>query len=582
MIKPTRITIPTALAIFAFAFAPAATAQQDAPAKIPTPPEVWKNYDPDAGDFKEEIVREETKDGVYYKDSFISAYVNGQEVRVFCKYAVKADAKNAPGLLNIHGWYAAPTIDMDFVKDGWAVLAYDYNGKNSKWKDRTEYTRYPKELVYGNMDQGFANPEKYRPFDPTKITDPTQAPDYLWYALQRRALSYLLAQKEVDKERIGAKGFSYGGTIIWNLGIDPRVKAIVSYFGSGWIDYYRNKGVFKYKVPYTEPPKTPTEEMILTAVAPEAHSPYITAATLWLNGTNDHHGGHERGEDNFKKFQPGVPWDFAHQARAHHDTSKLGNDAKLWLEKYVLGKDIAWPTRPVTEIKLDADGVPELHIKPGSPEKIESLEVYNSFKESNNVGRLWLDAKAEKKGDTWVAKIPVRNVDDYVFAFANIRYPGGIVISTNFTAAIPAKLGKAVATRVDAEDGSESWSEVGPAEVAGVKGFRPLNNRTGTTCIQFGEPKRKAPEGAIMVLRFYCTQPQTIILDGSRFRTEIEITASNDWQTLEIPAERLRFGGVHGPLSKWSDVNTITLQPKPGSDITKVVFAEPTWKIPSK
>ena len=94
MIKPTRITIPTALAIFAFAFAPAATAQQDAPAKIPTPPEVWKNYDPDAGDFKEEIVREETKDGVYYKDSFISAYVNGQEVRVFCKFAVKADAKN--------------------------------------------------------------------------------------------------------------------------------------------------------------------------------------------------------------------------------------------------------------------------------------------------------------------------------------------------------------------------------------------------------------------------------------------------------------------------------------------------------
>jgi dienelactone hydrolase len=582
MKKLTRIKIPAALAILAFAFALDAPAQQTTPAKIPTPPEVWKNYDPDAGDFKEEIVREETKDGIYYRDSFISAYVNGHEVRVFCKYAVKADAKNAPGLLNVHGWYAAPAIDMDLVKDGWAVLAHDYNGKNSKWKDRTEYTKYPKELVYGNMDQGFANPEKYRPFDPTKITDPTQAPDYLWNAIQRRALSYLLVQKEVDKTRIGAKGFSYGGTIIWNLGMDPRVKAIVSYFGSGWLDYYRAKGVFKYKVPYTEPPKTPTEEMILTAVAPEAHSPYITAATLWLNGTNDHHGGHERGEDNFKMFKPGVPWDFAHQARAHHDTSKLGNNAKLWLEKHVLGKDIAWPARPVTEIKLDADGVPEFHIKPGSPEKIESLEVYNSFKESNNVARLWLDAKAEKKGDTWVAKIPVRNVNDYVFAFANLRYPGGIVISTNFTAAIPAQLGKAVATRVDAPDGTESWSEVGPAEVAGVKGFRPLNNRSGTTCIQFGEPKRKAPEGAVMELRFYCTQPQTIILTANRYSTPIEITASNDWQTLEIPAERLRFGGAHGPLGSWSAVTTITLQPKPGSDITKVVFAEPTWKIPAK
>ena len=558
-------------------------AQEAAPAKHPSPPEVWKDYDPDAGDFKEEIIREETKDGIYYKDSFISAYVNGQEVRVFCKYAVKADAKNAPGLLNVHGWYAAPTIDMDLVKDGWAVLAHDYNGKNSKWKDRTEYTKYPKELVYGNMDQGFANPEKYQPFDGKPITSPKQTADYLWCALQRRALSYLLAQKEVDKTRIGAKGYSYGGTIIWNLAMDPRVKAVVAYFGSGWLTYYRDRGVFMYNLPYNEPPKTPVEEMILTSIAPEAHAPYITAATLWLNGTNDHHGGHERGEQNFKKFQPGVPWDFAHQARAHHDTAKLGNTAKLWLEKHVLGKDIAWPARPVSEIKLDAGGVPEFHIKPGSPEKIESVEVFTCLKEPNNCARLWLDAKAEKQGDNWVAKIPVKNVDDYVFAFANLHYPGGLVISTDFTAAIPSKLGKAVATRVDAEDGSESWSAVGPAEVAGVKALRPLNNQLGTTCAQFGEPQRKAPEGAVLVFRFYCTQPQKIVLAANgRFTTEIEITASDDWQTLEIPAERLRFLGVHDPLKSWSQASTISLTPKPGSDITKMVFADLKWKVPGK
>lgn len=573
---PIRTAMPAALAILAFAFAPAVPAQE---AKLPTPADVWKDYDPDAGDFKEKIISEETKDGIYYKDSYISAYVNGEEVRVYCKYAVKADAKNAPGLMNVHGWYALPRLDMDLVNEGWAVLAHDYCGKR---EGRPHYTKYPKELVYGNMGQKSANPEGYQPLDPAQIAKPSQTPDYLWSAIQRRALSYLLAQKEVDKSRIGAKGYSYGGTIIWNLGMDPRVKAVIAYFGSGWLTYYRDKGVFMYKVPYTEPPKTPVEEMILTAIAPEAHSPYITAATLWLNGTNDHHGGHERGEQNFKKFQLGVPWDFAHQPRAHHDTSMLGNTAKLWLEKHVLGKDITWPARPVTEIKLDAAGVPEFHIKPGSPEKIKSLEVYASLKEPNNCARLWLDAKAEKKGETWVAKIPVKNVDDYVFAFANIRYPAGIVISSDFTAAIPEKLGKAVATRVDAEDGSESWSDVAPVEIAGVKGFRALNNQAGAVCRQFGEPQLKAPEGAVMILRFYCTQPQTIILDGNRFKTEIEITASDDWQTLEIPAERLRFLGVHDPLPKWSDVNTIAIQPKSGSDLTKIVFAEPKWEVPAK
>ena len=53
-------------------------------APLLTPPEVWKDYDPDKGDFKEEIVRQVINDGILYKDSYISAYINGQGVRVIC------------------------------------------------------------------------------------------------------------------------------------------------------------------------------------------------------------------------------------------------------------------------------------------------------------------------------------------------------------------------------------------------------------------------------------------------------------------------------------------------------------------
>jgi hypothetical protein len=341
-----------------------------------------------------------------------------------------------------------------------------------------------------------------------------------------------------------------------------------------------------YKVPYVEPPKTSGEELLLSAITPEAHSPYITAPTFWLNGSNDHHGGHERGETNFKKFQPGVPFSFAHQARGQHDTWKLGKGAKLWLEKYVLGKDIFWPARPVSEIKLGTDGVPEFHIKPGSPEKIEALDVYYAFKEPFNCARLWMDAKTEKKGDTWVAKIPVKNVDEYVFAFANIRYPGEIVISSDFTAAIPSKLGKAVATKVFPEDGSESWTNVSSAEVAGAKGIRS-NNPHEAACMLFGEASRKAPEGAVMVFDYHCTQPQTffIVVNG-RYSAEFEIQGSNDWQTLEIPAERFRFRGDGEPLKSWSDASSVALKAKIAqgvtSNITWITFKDPKWKVPGK
>lgn len=311
--------------------------------KLPTPPEVWSQFNPDKGDFKEEIVREETKDGIYFKDSYISAYVNGHEVRIFCRYAVKASSKNAPGLLNVHGWHGAPNIDLSYVKDGWAVMAHDYSGI-----ERPNYTKYPKGLAHGYMkarEMGHKLIYDKMP-DGSQLKDPKATSHYLWNAIQRRALSYLIAQKEVDKTRIGAKGYSYGGTIMWNLAMDKRVKAVVAYFGIGWINYYRDHGVWKYKLPYNAPEKTAGQKLFLSAMAPQAHAPYIKAASLWLNGSNDHHGGHERGCDTFKNFQSDVPWDFAIQARGHHNTEKIGQNTKIWLEKHVLGKKHFWAKRP--------------------------------------------------------------------------------------------------------------------------------------------------------------------------------------------------------------------------------------------
>ena len=107
------------------------------------PKQVWADYDPNKGDFKEEIVKQETKDGLYYRESYISAYVLGEEVRVYTLYQVKDGARKAPGLLNVHGWMGAPSINKEYVADGWAVMSYDYCGKNG---NRVHYTKYPDKL----------------------------------------------------------------------------------------------------------------------------------------------------------------------------------------------------------------------------------------------------------------------------------------------------------------------------------------------------------------------------------------------------------------------------------------------------
>ena len=549
-------------------------------APLPKPPEVWEGFDPDAGDFKEEIVSDRVEGGVRHRESYISAYVLGEEVRVYCKYQVKEGAKNVPGLMDVHGWMGSPAPDKSYVNDGWAVMSHDYCGKSG---NRPHYTKYPEALRYGNMDAKVGYRVKSKLPDGSFISDPKQTDDYLWYAIQRRVLSYLLTQPEVDASRIGAKGYSYGGTIMWNLGMDPRVKAVVAYFGIGWLEYYRSRGVWLYGG--GRPAKTEGEHFYLSAIAPQAHAPYIKAASLWLNGTNDHHGGHERGEQTFANFADGVPWDFAHQARAHHNTEKIAQNAKQWLEKHVLGKDFHWPARPTAALGLDADGVPEFRVEPGLASQVKELQIYYALKSPVSYARSWRDTEVVREGNSWRASLPVLNVNDYLFAFANITYNSGTVISTNFTAAIPAKLGKAVATDKPSSlisEGTGVWTDVAPVEgVGGVKGFRALNNHRGTMNESFNDPKWKAPKGAQLSFDFYCTQPQTIRISVSDHNlADVEITASNDWQTITLPATRFINRHSKQPMADWSRTTRVKLQPATGSDITKVVFAKFRWHTP--
>lgn len=541
------------------------------------PHQLWADFDPDKGDFKEEIILEEVRDGIYFKEAYISAYVLGEEVRIYCKYAVKNGAKQAPALMDVHGWMGRPNISMSYVNDGWAVLAHDYCGKSG---NRPHYTKYPEKLRYGNIDAKVGYRIKSKLPDGSYITDPKQTDDYLWYALQRRALSYLLAQKEVDKSRVGAKGYSYGGTIMWNLGMDERVKAIVAYFGIGYLEYFRTKSVWLYNNPYKEPKKTLGEELYLQTIAPQAHAPYINAAVLWLNGTNDHHGGHERSEHIFKDLPATTPWDFALQARGHHNTEKLGDDAKVWLEKHVLGKDHFWPSRPQSTLSLDKQGIPHYTITPSSTEEIESVKIYYSLKNPISYTRAWRDATASRQGDTWSASLPVMNIDDYVFAFANIHYKNNIVVSGDFEAAIPAKLGNAIATDEPSNDlSAQVWSDTAPVEgVGGIMGFRPFNKHRGTTNEQFSDPKWRAPKGAHLKFKFYCTQPQSLILKVNRDHLfNLEITASDEWQEMIISPDQVISTSLKSPLKAWSETTKIQIAPKPGADITKVIFANFEW-----
>ena len=161
------------------------------------------------------------------------------------------------------------------------------------------------------------------------------------------------------------------------------------------------------------------------------------------------------------------------------------------------------------------------------------------------------------------------------------------MVSSNLEAVIPSSLGFAIATDAPTNQISEGtglWSQVAPAEgVGGIKGFRILNREKGTQSEQFRDSKWKAPEDAELIFMFYCTQPQVIILEvNGEYQQAFEITASDDWQTMRVPASALRSSSSGMPMNTWSNTQSIAIKPAPEADITQIVFADFKWSGLSK
>ncbi len=533
-----------------------------------TPPEVWKDYDPDKGAFDEEIVKLWDRDGVHVKDFYVSAYVGGEKIRMFCQFAVKKGEKQQPAILNLHGWTASSSIDWELVGRGYAVFSFDYTGEHDQ---REHYTKYPETMKHGNS---YMKLNTNLPHPDVRATS-----DYLWDALARRALSCMAAQPEVDKDRMGAAGYSYGGTLIWSLGMDKRLKAVCSSHGVGWNRFHRGK-VHRFDIKPSDIEPTEEELAYIVGISPEAHAPYVHCPVLFLNGSNDHHGNQDRSYQTLNALPDGTPWATAQQVRGHHNTDEVRHIKTIWMDKWVRGHDIAWPENPKSAVTIGPDGVPRFVLTPDSPEEVESVEIYYALKEPYNTCRNWRDTQSAGKGGVWTASMPVIDTETYLYAYANVRYKSTIVLSSNFEAVVPARIGDAVATdkrsstMYRGSDGAGCWASavietIGPD---GLKGFRPSRDTVWTD--QPNDPKWQAPEDSKLRFKVFSREPATLTIKAEHYSTEVAIEGADQWQTVDVEAQMLENHFNQSPLAGWNKAKTLRFEAR---TLTEMIFTDVEW-----
>jgi len=197
----------------------------------------------------------------------------GHETRVFAYYAVPTKPANGlyPAMLLVHGGGGTAFAEWAqlWADRGYVALAMDLAGNGPDGK----------RLETGGPSQDDETKFKATENSPLEDTWPYQA-----VAAVLRGHALLSQQPDVDKDRIGITGISWGGYLTCIVsGIDPRLKVSVPVYGCGFLadnSAWKESGRFAQLSPKAR-------ESWIANFDPSQYLAGVSCPILFVNGTND-------------------------------------------------------------------------------------------------------------------------------------------------------------------------------------------------------------------------------------------------------------------------------------------------------
>ena len=407
------------------------------------------DFDPRRDPLEVEVVRQWAEKGavlrhvLYHVGTF-----KGRKARMAAFYGFPKGGKALPAVMHLHGGGQRALLNevRRYAARGYACLSINWGGRameaapagapNTDW---------------GAVDPTQNNVGGYSNLLPgAKGLDAAPSPrNNNWYLLTlgaRRGITLLERQGEVDANRIGVYGHSMGGRLTCLVaGSDGRVKAACpSVGGSGFLQ------TDLWGLPGSRRRVRGELALFRRTIAGQAYLRRVRCPILWLGATNDFNSPMEfvlRGmalvphENKRLVFAPHLN---------HRFTPEAAVCRPLWLDAHLKGSFV-FPQAPRSTLVLKRDdGRPVLRVSPDPSQPIERVDVYYGYgRDPRN--RFWADGRARRDGRTWQAACPVMDVNEPLFAFANVYYKlarreGGEAASfalSTCRAAYPAELKRA-------------------------------------------------------------------------------------------------------------------------------------------
>jgi dienelactone hydrolase len=353
--------------------------------------------------------------------------------KIAAYYGVPKEASTntkVPGVVHIHGGgqQAHKGRVADWVKLGYAAISINWGGKVLE-KANTPNTDWD------GLAAGFERPGASGADDLIHHNSIMPGPNTLhkephilnssWSLIAmsaRRALTFLEQRPEVDRNKLGVEGHSMGGRSTVLTSIDPRIKASSpSVGGSGFLyeDIWGLPGSARRMT------KEQGRDMYQQWVSCQSYWPHIKAPLLFLGSTNDFNSPTElviKGMSLLPEKTENVLVLAPHLN--HRFTTDTAAARFMWMEAH-LKDTFQFPKTSKSSLILKTDEkVPAFHLELDSSTNlpIEKVQIYYGYARDPRI-RFWRTAEVTKdKSGIYSAKCPVFDLNEPLFAFANITY----------------------------------------------------------------------------------------------------------------------------------------------------------------
>ncbi|QDT40148.1 Alpha/beta hydrolase family protein [Gimesia alba] len=552
--------------------------------------EMWAGFDPRREPLEVEVLKEWEEEGVILRViRFRIGVFKGQTARLAAIFGFPKSAANStktlPGLVQIHGGgqYADHQACLMNAKRGYATVSIAWAGRISApdyrvtpaevklfWDGKTDDPHYKVTTDWGALDGYHApgkNPGNVFPsakpaaWTLDKVESPRNSGWFLCALAARRALTFLEQQPMVDPDRLGVYGHSMGGKLTVMTAPDPRVKAAAPSCG-GVSDRYNQSPLFR------------------ATLGDDVSLKHISCPIIFLSPANDFHGRLGNLPDAVNEISSSEWRVTCSPHHNHQDTPDYEVATLLWMDQH-LKNSFSFPQTPKTTLSLKTeDGVPHFKVQPDRSRPVLSVDIFYTQQGKMNerpqnrletMHRFWRHAPATKADGVWTAALPLGNVEQPLWVYANVRYPldepvsgagyyyrpyttKSFNVSSLLTQVAPAQLRDA-GVRVTLEptlliedfqgDWQKEWFNYRPDEWTLIT--HKLNDAIW-----------KAPKQAQLALKVRAAEANRLVIVIDGYAAEVELKGGTDWQTVVLkPDEFQNLDGA--PLPNWEGIRQLKL-----------------------